>query len=70
MTHYAYAPWYLSTCLHTARVQVDAIVGKVVDHLDAHGIRNNTVIFMTADNGPWLDESPSPFPALEHALHS
>ncbi|WP_199553874.1 arylsulfatase [Sandaracinobacteroides hominis] len=41
-----------------AVVEVDALVGEIVAALDAAGVRDNTLIFLTSDNGPQLDSWP------------
>ena len=33
-------------------LELDASVGKVIDHLEARGLRDNTLIIFSADNGP------------------
>jgi arylsulfatase A len=33
--------------------EIDASVGRIVDALDARGIRDNTLLIFTSDNGPW-----------------
>ena len=35
-----------------AATQMDAAVGQLLGYLDAHGLRENTFIFFTSDNGP------------------
>ncbi|MEO6245906.1 MAG: sulfatase-like hydrolase/transferase, partial [Opitutaceae bacterium] len=35
-----------------AASQMDAAVGKLLAYLDAHGLRENTFIYFTSDNGP------------------
>src|SRR5262249_34301169 len=32
--------------------QVDAAVGKLLSYLDEHGLRDNTLVFFSSDNGP------------------
>ena len=32
---------------------IDRSVGVVLDELDAHGLRENTLVVFTSDNGPW-----------------
>lgn len=34
--------------------EIDANVGRVVDALEAAGLRDDTVVIFTSDNGPWL----------------
>ena len=41
-----------------AIVEVDAIIGDVVAALDAAGVLNNTLVFITSDNGPQMDMWP------------
>lgn len=36
--------------------QVDWCVGELVDYLEQNGMRNNTMIIFTSDNGPVLDD--------------
>lgn len=33
--------------------EIDASVGRIVDALDEQGIRDNTLLIFTSDNGPW-----------------
>jgi len=46
---------------------VDDSVGAIIGELDAHGLRDNTVVFFMADNGPsreatnWLDGTTDPY---------
>lgn len=35
-----------------AVTQMDAAVGQLLRYLDAHGLRENTLVFFTSDNGP------------------
>ena len=39
-------------------VEVDAYIGEMVKTLDAAGVLDNTLIFVTSDNGPQLDSWP------------
>jgi arylsulfatase len=39
-------------------VEVDALVGRIVDALDKAGVLENTFIFLTSDNGPQMDSWP------------
>lgn len=39
-------------------VEVDAYMGEIVDALDKAGVLENTLIFITSDNGPQLDSWP------------
>jgi arylsulfatase A len=34
--------------------EIDWSVGQVVDALDKAGVRENTLLIFTSDNGPWL----------------
>jgi len=36
--------------------EVDHHVGRILDHLDARGIAENTVVVFTSDHGEWLGE--------------
>jgi arylsulfatase A-like enzyme len=40
--------------------EIDAIVGRIVDKVDALGLSQNTLIMFTSDNGPWFEGSPGP----------
>ncbi|MEN9569036.1 MAG: hypothetical protein RL172_267 [Bacteroidota bacterium] len=46
-------------------VEVDAIIGELVDELEKNGLLENTFIFVTSDNGPqedaWPDAGYTPF---------
>ncbi|NRH30004.1 arylsulfatase [Pseudomonas sp. MS19] len=46
-------------------VEVDTLVGRIVDSLDKAGVLENTFIFITSDNGPqmdsWPDSGTTPF---------
>ncbi|QDV08091.1 Arylsulfatase [Planctomycetes bacterium Poly30] len=33
--------------------EIDASVGRIVDALEARGVRDNTLLIFTSDNGPW-----------------
>ncbi|MEZ5966514.1 MAG: sulfatase [Planctomycetota bacterium] len=35
-------------------MEVDWSVGQILDALDTHGLREQTLVVFTADNGPWL----------------
>lgn len=39
-------------------LQVDSEMGNVVDVLDSTGVRENTLILVTGDNGPWECKRP------------
>ncbi len=47
-----------------AATQMDAAVGKLLAYLDAHGLRENTFIFFTSDNGP---ETLNRYPAANRS---
>lgn len=36
-------------------LELDASVGRVVETLERHGLREDTLIVVTSDNGPWLN---------------
>ncbi len=36
--------------------EIDAQVGRLLDHLDQTGLSENTLIVFTTDNGPWLNK--------------
>ena len=36
-------------------MEIDASVGKILDTLDANGLKNDTLVIFTSDNGPWLN---------------
>jgi arylsulfatase A-like enzyme len=36
--------------------EVDSHVGKIMDHLDRLGVRDNTIVVFTSDHGEWLGE--------------
>lgn len=38
--------------------EIDHYIGVVLDELDALGIRDNTLVIFTSDNGPWYVGSP------------
>ena len=46
-------------------VEVDALIGRIVDSLDKAGVLENTFVFITSDNGPqrdaWPDAGYTPF---------
>lgn len=46
-------------------VEVDALIGEIVAELDKNGLLENTIIFITSDNGPqtdsWPDAGYTPF---------
>ena len=49
-----------------ALAELDDTVGGMMASLEAHGLRNNTLVFLTGDNGPWelkctLTGSKGPF---------
>jgi arylsulfatase A len=50
-----------------AAAQMDAAVGKLLAYLDAHGLRDNTFIFFTSDNGP---ETLLRYPAAKRSYGS
>ncbi len=50
---YADKDWTDPNKLHAAMVTyLDTQVGKLLAALDAHGLRENTIVFFTSDNGP------------------
>ncbi|MFJ6700697.1 sulfatase-like hydrolase/transferase [Streptomyces sp. NPDC091272] len=50
---YASRPWTQQNKGHAAQISYfDATVGKVVDRLRARGIADDTILFVTSDNGP------------------
>lgn len=36
---------------------IDHHVGRLLDHLDARGLTENTLVLITSDNGPWFEGS-------------
>lgn len=38
--------------------ELDWHIGRILEELDSLGIAENTVIFFTSDNGPWLTDDP------------
>lgn len=43
-------------------VMVDAMIGKVLRALDANGMKDNTIVFFSSDNGPvWYDKDVEHF---------
>ncbi len=36
--------------------EIDAHVGRLLDHLDRAGLSENTLVVFTSDNGPWLSK--------------
>ena len=36
--------------------EVDDYVGRILDHLDKHGLSENTIVIFTSDHGEWLGE--------------
>lgn len=43
-------------------MQVDAVVGQVLESLKAAGMKQNTLVFFSSDNGPvWYDENTKKF---------
>ncbi|BBC74287.1 sulfatase [Altererythrobacter sp. B11] len=43
-----------------AVAEVDAIVGRIMDRLEALGLSRRTMVVFTSDNGPWFEGSPGP----------
>ncbi len=41
-------------------VEIDAIVGRVLDKLRALGLDRDTLVLFTSDNGPWFEGSSGP----------
>ena len=35
--------------------EIDASLGRILDALDEHGLREHTLVVFTSDNGPWLN---------------
>ncbi len=35
-------------------MEVDWSVGQIIDAIDRHGLKENTLVVFTSDNGPWL----------------
>lgn len=68
---HAHAPRFSnSTDVHTVYAdtlhEMDDIIGRVLTSLDKYGYTDNTLIWFTSDNGPWLGKcqysgSPGPF---------
>ena len=48
---------------------LDAQVGRLVAYLDERGLRQNTLIVFTSDNGPAFEGSPGPFRGGKTDLH-
>ncbi|MEO2041802.1 MAG: sulfatase-like hydrolase/transferase, partial [Pirellulales bacterium] len=50
---------------HDGMVEHDMHVGELLDHLDALGLTENTIVFYSTDNGPhfntWPDGATTPF---------
>ena len=51
--------------------EIDASTGRILDQLEAMGVRENTLVIFTSDNGPWrtyydLGGSPGPFRDGKH----
>jgi arylsulfatase A-like enzyme len=42
-----------------ALAEADAIVGRIMAAIDASGVRSNTLVLFTGDNGPWLAQGTS-----------
>jgi len=40
---------------------IDHHLGRIVDTLDELGLRDNTLVIVTSDNGPWFEGSAGPF---------
>ncbi|GAB3260959.1 sulfatase family protein [Arthrobacter pigmenti] len=40
---------------------LDHHVGRLIDHLDQHGLAENTLVMVTSDNGPWYEGSTGGF---------
>jgi arylsulfatase A len=40
---------------------IDDSVGRILAALDEHGLRENTLVVFTSDNGPWFQGSNGPF---------
>jgi arylsulfatase A-like enzyme len=38
-------------------VEIDAIVGRLIEHLKALGLERDTLVIFTSDNGPWYEGS-------------
>lgn len=51
------AKWTNSSARNTVfgdtLMELDDTVGRIIASLDAAGVRNNTLVFLTGDNGPW-----------------
>lgn len=41
--------------------EVDAIVGRVMAHIERLGLSRQTLVVFTSDNGPWFEGSPGAF---------
>jgi arylsulfatase A-like enzyme len=40
--------------------EIDAIVGRLLDHLKARSLERDTIVIFTSDNGPWFEGSSAP----------
>ncbi|MEM7790929.1 MAG: sulfatase-like hydrolase/transferase, partial [Verrucomicrobiota bacterium] len=53
--------------------EIDFNTGRILDHLEATGVAENTIVVFTSDNGPWLvqrDKSGSALPLFEGKFSS
>ncbi|MFJ7160027.1 sulfatase-like hydrolase/transferase [Streptomyces sp. NPDC101118] len=58
---YAGRGWTVANQGHAAQVSLfDALVGRVVDRLRAHGLEQDTVVLVTSDNGPHEEGGVNP----------
>ncbi|MFK7925998.1 MAG: sulfatase [Bacteroidia bacterium] len=48
---------------------LDAQIGRLITHLEAKGLMENTIIIFTSDNGPAYQGSPGPFKGGKTDLH-
>ncbi len=54
-------PWTEANRMHAAMVSyLDQQVGKLLATLEENGLRNNTIVFLTSDNGPHKESGNDP----------
>jgi arylsulfatase A-like enzyme len=48
---------------------LDKAVGRIVDAIDRHGLRDNTLVVFTNDNGPVLEEMSEPYRGTKNTTY-
>lgn len=67
-------PPHSSSNFHDAVAEMDWITGEILKAVDETGVRENTLIIFTSDNGPWVAEQScsgekGPFKGQWYVLH-